>query len=72
MPQLDVDLFEDFLFFAFLALLVGFGDEEGEEGVINMGTEAFLARFFLNTSKELASRRQTIAHLISVPFQNVR
>jgi hypothetical protein len=28
MPQLDIDLLEDFLFFAFAALFLGFGDEE--------------------------------------------
>ena len=44
MPQLDIDLFDDFLFFAFVSLLFGLGDEEGEELVIEMGTESFLAQ----------------------------
>jgi len=52
MPQLDIDLFDDFLFFAFAALLFGFGDEETEEGVLEMGTETFLAHFYIEKKKK--------------------
>ena len=38
MPQLDIDLLEDFLFFAFAAFILGFGDEESEENIIDEWT----------------------------------
>jgi len=40
MPQLDLDLLEDFLFVAFAGLLLGVGDEETEERVIQRAAEA--------------------------------
>lgn len=43
MPQLDIDLFDDFLFFAFVSLLFGVGDEDSEEGVVEVGTDSYLA-----------------------------
>lgn len=43
MPQLDLDILEDFLFFAFLALLLGFGDDETEEQAVERHAEAHLA-----------------------------
>ncbi len=53
MPQLDIDLLEDFLFFAFAALLLGFGDEESEENVIERFSESHLAQYYLSTRKTL-------------------
>ena len=53
MPQLDIDLFEDFMFFAFIALLFGFGDEESEEGLVELATDSFLAQFYISTTKRL-------------------
>jgi len=63
MPQLDIDLFDDFLFFAFVSLLFGLGDEEGEELVIKMGTDSFLAQYYLETSKVLTEQKKIIKNL---------
>ena len=61
MPQLDIDLLEDFLFFAFAALLLGFGDEESEENAIERSSEAYLAQYYLSTRKVLHSEGRLIA-----------
>jgi hypothetical protein len=53
MPQLDIDLLEDFLFFAFAALMLGFGDEDSEENAIAISSEAHLAQYYLSTRKLL-------------------
>jgi len=63
MPQLDIDLFDDFLFFAFVSLLFGLGDEEGEELVIEMGTDLFLAQYYLETTKILVEQKNIIKNL---------
>lgn len=63
MPQLDIDLFDDFLFFAFVSLLFGVGDEEGEENVIEMGTDLFLAQYYLETKKKIEEQRRIIKTL---------
>jgi hypothetical protein len=52
MPQLDIDLFEDFIFFAFVSLLM-FGDEDSEESVIAMATDVTLANYYLEVKKVL-------------------
>ena len=54
MPQLDIDLLEDFLFFAFAALLLGFGDEDSEENVIESSSDAYLAQYYLSKQKSLS------------------
>ena len=53
MPQLDIDLLEDFLFFAFAALLLGFGDEDSEENAIERSSDAYLAQYYLSEQKSL-------------------
>jgi hypothetical protein len=63
MPQLDIDLFDDFLFFAFVSLLFGLGDDEGEELVIEMGTDSFLAQYYLETSKVLLEQEKIVKNL---------
>jgi len=65
MPQLDIDLFDDFLFFAFVALLLGFGDEEGEEGVVEMATDRHLAHFYIGSKKYLAEQRRVVKDLFA-------
>ena len=60
MPQLDIDLFDDFLFFAFVSLLFGLGDEEGEELVIELGTEIFLAQYYIKLFKSLSIEHNAI------------
>jgi len=40
MPQLDIDLFDDFLFFAFVSLLFNVGSDESEESLIELQGEA--------------------------------
>ncbi len=64
MPQLDIDLFDDFLFFAFIALLFGFGDEESEEGLIEMATDSFLAEFYVENKKTLAAEKTLVKNLV--------
>jgi len=65
MPQLDVDLFDDFLFFAFVSPLFGLGDEEGEEGVVEMGTDMFLVSYYLETKKKLEEQRKIVKNLFA-------
>jgi hypothetical protein len=62
MPQLDIDLFDDFIFFAFVSLLFGIEDE-GEENVIAMGTDLFLAQYYLQTKKVLIENRNYVKNL---------
>jgi hypothetical protein len=64
MPQLDIDLFDDFMFFAFIALLFGFGDEESEEGLVDMATDSFLAQFYISQTKTLIAEKGLIKGLI--------
>ena len=61
MPQLDIDLLEDFLFFAFAAFILGFGDEESEENVIERSSESYLAQFFLSTGKFLSTEARIVS-----------
>jgi hypothetical protein len=65
MPQLDIDLFDDFLFFAFVSLLFGLGDEESEEGVVEMGTDLFLVHYYLETKKKLEEQRKIVKNLFA-------
>jgi hypothetical protein len=64
MPQLDIDLFEDFMFFAFIALLFGFGDEESEESLVELATDSFLAQFYIATTKKLIVEKSLIKGLV--------
>lgn len=63
MPQLDIDLFDDFLFFAFVSLLFGIGDEDSEESVVEVGTDAYLAQYYIETKKTLAEQQKIIKEL---------
>lgn len=63
MPQLDIDLYDDFLFFAFVALLFGIGDEEVEENVLIMGTDSFLVHYYLETKKKLEYQQKIVKNL---------
>jgi hypothetical protein len=65
MPQLDIDLFDDFLFFAFVSLLFGVGDEDSEEGVIEVGTDAYLAQYYIETKKTLTEQRKLVKDLFA-------
>ncbi len=65
MPQLDIDLFDDFLFFAFSAILLGFGDEESEESLIEVATDSFLAQFFITTTKKMISEKNILRTILS-------
>jgi hypothetical protein len=64
MPQLDIDILEDFLFFGFAAVLFGLGDEETEENVVARHADATLAAFYLTTCKQL---RAEAALIVKVP-----
>ena len=70
MPQLDIDLFDDFLFFAFVSLLFGLGDEEHEDLVIDLGIESFLAQYYLETSKILSEQKNIIKNLFITSIRN--
>jgi hypothetical protein len=79
MPQLDLDLLEDFLFVAFAGLLLGVGDEETEERVIQRAAEAHLANLYVGGRKSLRAETRLVAaaarvlHLIvtrSIPLSN--
>jgi len=61
MPQLDIDLLEDFLFFAFAALLLGFGDEDSEENVIESSSDAYLAQYYLSKKKSLITEANQVS-----------
>lgn len=61
MPQLDLDILEDFLFFAFAALLLGFGDDDIEEHAVERHADAHLAHHFLATAKELRAEASLVA-----------
>ena len=61
MPQLDIDLLEDFLFFAFAALLLGFGDEDSEENAIESSSDAYLAQYYLSKQKTLSVEAEQVS-----------
>ena len=61
MPQLDLDLLEDFLFVAFAGLLLGVGDEETEERVIQRAAEAHLANLYVGGRKSLRAETRLVA-----------
>ena len=61
MPQLDLDLLEDFLFVAFAGLLLGVGDEETEENVIAVAAEAHLANLYVGGRKALRAEARLVA-----------
>ena len=58
MPQLDINLFDDFIFFAFVSLLFGFGDDEVEESVA-------LAQYYLEQQKLYTYESNFIKKLIT-------
>ena len=68
MPQLDIDLLEDFLFFAFTAILLGFGDEESEENAIDSSVESYLAQYYLSTTSNIQEESRLVATSSSVVF----
>lgn len=63
MPQLDIDLFEDFLFFAFVSLLFGFGDDDVEENLIQNAGESYLLNFYIISKMILHTNRLVIEEL---------
>jgi hypothetical protein len=71
MPQLDIDILEDFLFFAFAALLLGLGEDETEENVVETHAEAHLAQYYITTQKSLRAEVTLLANaprLLSFAF----
>ncbi len=68
MPQLDIDLLDDFLFFAFAALFLGFGSEDSEENAIDRSSDAHLAQYYLSTRKSLRAETQLISTSASAIF----
>jgi len=61
MPQIDLDILEDFLFFAFAGLLFGLGEDETEESVIAIHAEAHLASYYIATRKALRAEVELLA-----------
>jgi hypothetical protein len=62
MPQLDIDLYEDFLTFAFVALLIC--SEESDNSIIIVGADTFLAKFYMNTVTKLNEQKDLIKSLV--------
>jgi len=72
MPQLDLDILEDFLFFAFAALLLGLGDGEPEENVVARATEVHLAETYLAQRQQLRAESSIAAQVFrALPFLTV-
>jgi len=68
MPQLDIDLLDDFIYFAFLALLLGFGDGETEENVILRNVDKYLAEYYLHNIKNIVVTSRIIDTLTILHF----
>jgi len=68
MPQLDIDLFDDFLFFAFVSLLFGVGDDESEESLVELQGEAALANNFSSKKKQYDEQARIVKKLSSSIF----
>ncbi len=64
MPQLDIDLYEDFLSFAFVSLLIC--SEESDNSIIVVGVDSFLARFYIGSAKKLNEQKNLIKGLVHV------
>ena len=63
MPQLDIDLFDDFLFFAFVSLLFGVADDE-------MHGEIALAQRFLSQKKQYEEQTHIVKNLFTTSVLN--
>lgn len=70
MPQLDIDLFDDFLFFAFVSLLFGFGDDESEESVVEMHGDVALAHYYLEQRKNYEEQSLLVKTLVTSSVLN--
>ena len=70
MPQLDIDLFDDFLFFAFVSLLFGFGDDENEESLIEMYGDITLAQYYLENQKSYDAQQNLVKTLVTSGILN--
>jgi hypothetical protein len=65
MPQLDIDLFDDFLFFAFISLLFGIADDETEELVIDMHGETVLVHQYIFFKKQYEEQVRIVKELFT-------
>ena len=68
MPQLDIDLFDDFLFFAFVSLLFGVGDDESEESLVELQGEVALTNNFSSKKKQYDEQARIVKKLSSSIF----
>ena len=68
MPQLDIDLFDDFLFFAFVSLLFGVGDDESEESLIEIQGEVALTNMYMLNRKQYEEQAHIVKKLSSSIF----
>jgi len=66
MPQLDIDLFEELLFYALVSLLFGLGSEEDEELIIEMSTDSFLVKYYLELRKILIVQKNSFMHSMHI------
>jgi hypothetical protein len=71
MPQLDIDLFDDFIFFAFISLLFGFGDDESEEGIGTVMINLFLAKFYIENTSALKAEEALHRNMNILNVSNV-
>ena len=68
MPQLDIDLFDDFLFFAFVSLLFGVGDDESEESLVELQGEVALTNNFSSKKKQYDEQARIVKKFSSSIF----
>ena len=68
MPQLDIDLFDDFLFFAFVSLLFGVGDDESEESLVELQGEVTLTNNFSSKKKQYDEQARIVKKFSSSIF----
>lgn len=65
MPQLDIDLFDEFIFFAFISLILGLGDEDVEENLIADYSDTFLIHFYFDYKNQIKMERELLEVIIN-------
>lgn len=66
MPQLDIDLFDDFLFFAFVSLLFSVGSDETEESLVELQGEAVLTLNYITKKVDYLAEIAYIQHVTTL------
>jgi|APCry1669190591_1035303.scaffolds.fasta_scaffold00812_5 hypothetical protein len=69
MPQLDIDLIEDFIVFGFVAFVFGFSDDGSEDKVIHFGSDLHLAHYYISIVKKLDAQSKLVAGSSAVVYR---